>query len=238
MRKAAQSQVQTKSSLYLRCVSFRFVLHFHNFNHVEVNRFAWSSDCQNRIHYGLTVERRGQPYSKSSSSHSPDGHSLSSPPQLNMKTGHNYLERRNEATWTLTSVKTSASSECTLVRREVLATSISISLSISFVTLTCSKTWRAFSFAASNPSVTIRGCKPWHKNDQKMNTSFSLLMLLYLEEGGKSIMNLWICLSPWVQEMAFPWTVLSFWIHRNNIISYIEGKVHIILAQSYAKRAT
>lgn len=78
---------------------------------------------------------------------------------------------------THTSVKTSASSAWTLVRRDVLATSMSVSLSISLLTFTCSKNWSAFSFAASNPSVIILGWRPYNEDNYKTTTNPGVLQL-------------------------------------------------------------
>lgn len=60
----------------------------------------------------------------------------------------------------LTSVSRSASSLWTLVLREVRATLMRVSLSISRVTFTSSRAAKAFSFAASKPSATILGWRP------------------------------------------------------------------------------
>lgn len=60
----------------------------------------------------------------------------------------------------LTSVSRSASSVWTLVLREVRATLMRVSLSISRVTFTSSRTDKAFSFAASKPSAMTLGWRP------------------------------------------------------------------------------
>lgn len=46
-------KLKFENTHYLRGVSFWFMLHLHNLYHVQVNRFTWFSDCQNRIYYSL-----------------------------------------------------------------------------------------------------------------------------------------------------------------------------------------
>ncbi len=70
----------------------------------------------------------------------------------------------------LTSVSKSANSTWTLVLREVRATSMRVSRSISFTTFTSSSTSRALSLAASKPSAITLGWRPC----RQMGVTFSL----------------------------------------------------------------
>lgn len=74
-----------------------------------------------------------------------------------MKIGNKKLATKRFVPINLTSVSRSASSLWTLVLREVRATLMRISLSISRVTFNSSRVAKAFSFAASKPSAMILG---------------------------------------------------------------------------------
>lgn len=71
----------------------------------------------------------------------------------------------------LTSVSRSASSEYTLVLREVRATLMSVSRSISRVTFNSSRTANAFSLADSKPSAMILGWRPCKTKSKRENIS-------------------------------------------------------------------
>lgn len=71
----------------------------------------------------------------------------------------------------LTSVSRSASSEYTLVLREVRATLMSVSRSISRVTFNSSRTANAFSLADSKPSAMILGWRPCKTKSKGENIS-------------------------------------------------------------------
>lgn len=73
--------------------------------------------------------------------------------------------------FSVTSVRRSASSAWTFVRRDVLATLIKVSLSISLVTFSLSRTSRALSLAVSKPSAMILGWTPCSAN--KLNSEKS-----------------------------------------------------------------
>lgn len=119
---------------------------------------------------------------------------------------------------THTSVKTSASSACTFVRRDVLATSISVSLSISLFTLIRSKTWRAFSFAASNPSVIILGWRPY--NRQRANPPPTRLSW----DAHIQFRRLFF-LSGYSSNASRSYNVLTFWIHSKDKVPFnVEEK--------------
>ena len=88
----------------------------------------------------------------------------------------------------LTSVSRSASSEWTLVLREVRATLMSVSLSISWVTFSSSRTARAFSLAASKPSATILGWRPCSTKSKHECIKHKVQEMLM--KSGKSVMAL------------------------------------------------